>query len=84
MGTETVTNAERRAPVQGSYWLKEGTTGREPGTIEWSEHEAVWKLYHKKWGGDQTAERMAERAGFSYLEIVDLTGHPPKTWKPTQ
>lgn len=67
----------RRAPVQADREHK-----RQPGTISWREHEEVHGAYHAKWGGGQTAERLAERGGFGYGEIVDLLGHPPTTWEP--
>jgi len=72
----------RRAPVQGDRWLPYGTIGRENGTITWEEHLEIYEAYVKKWGcRDQSAERLAERAGFGYGEIIDLTGQPPKTWQ---
>ena len=77
-------NNERRAPVQGAYYLPVGTVGREPGTIAWSEHEEIWQAYAKRWGGSQSATRIAERGGFGYDEIIDLIGHAPKTWQPGQ
>ena len=66
----------RRAPVQGDRG------GRGPGTIAWSEHLLAWSAYAGKYGRGQSAERMAERAGFSYLELVDFLGHEPTTWEP--
>jgi len=72
----------KRAPVQGDRWLPHGTKGRENGTITWEEHLEIYEAYVKKWGcSDQSAERIAERAGFGYGEIIDLTGQPPKTWQ---
>lgn len=73
---------ERRAPVQGDRDLPKGADGREPGTIAWSEHEEVWRVYNKRFRGDQSAERIANRGGFYYVEIVNLLGHAPKTWQP--
>jgi hypothetical protein len=37
--------------------------------------------YRKKYGNDQDAARLAERAGFGYEELVDLLGHSPTTWR---
>jgi hypothetical protein len=68
---------EKRAVVQGG-WI----TGRKPGTISWSEHISAWKVYNKKWNSGQSAERINERGGFSYDELVDYLGHDPKTWRP--
>jgi hypothetical protein len=74
---------ERRAPVQGDRSIPKGSDGRESGTIAWSEHEEVWRAYADRGHGGQSAERIAERGGFGYREIVDLIGHVPKTWQPT-
>jgi len=62
----------KRAPVQGN----------PPGTISWEEHERIWEIYAQKYGRSQSAERIAERAGFGYAEIIYLTGNPPLTWHP--
>jgi hypothetical protein len=67
-------NAERRAPVQSSK-----QHNRPIGTIAWSEHEQVWKAYAARYGRQQSAERIAERGGFGYGEIVMLTGDVPRT-----
>jgi hypothetical protein len=74
----------RRAPVQGDSSLPKEANGRQPGTIAWSEHEEVWQAYIKKFGNNQSAQRIAERGGFGYREIVDLIGHKPKTWQPIE
>ena len=71
----------QRAPVQGAHYMPKGA-GREPGTIAWVEHLAVFEPYAKRYGRDQSAERLAERGGFSWGEIVMFTGAPPKTWRP--
>lgn len=52
-----------------------------PGTIDWAEHLEVWELYAKRYGRDQSAERMAQRGGFSYGELLMFLGHAPKTWR---
>jgi hypothetical protein len=67
----------RRAPVQGERELKKG-----PGTIAWEEHLRAWSAYDAKWRCGQTAERLAERGGFSYGELVEFLGGEPKTWVP--
>jgi len=36
------------------------------------------KIYHC----GQSAERIAQRCGFSYDELTDLLGFEPKTWEP--
>jgi hypothetical protein len=67
----------RRAPVQRSE-----RCGKGPGTISWTEHLMVWGRYDLKYSSGQTADRIAERGGFSYGEIVELTGKEPTTWEP--
>ena len=74
---------ERRAPVQGNRRIKRGEPGAEAGNVAWSEHAEAWKAYAKRFGGYQSAERIAERAGFCYLELTDFLGHEPKTWRRT-
>jgi hypothetical protein len=74
--------SERRAQVQGDYWLPSGEPGRDPGTITWDEHNEIWGAYAKEYGSGQSPERIAERGGFGWSEIVKLTGAPPKTWIP--
>lgn len=73
--------SERRAPVQGNYRIAKGQSGHGPGTIAWWEHEQAWESYASRYGRSQSAERLAERAGFCYLELVDFLGHAPTTWK---
>lgn len=77
----------RRAPVQGdkSYQLREESTiGHGPGTIAWAEHLLAWSAYAARYGTAQSAERMAERCGFSYGELVMFLGHAPTTWEPVR
>lgn len=77
------------APVQGEgmWWpLPKGDPraegARPPGLIEWEEHERAWEAYAKKYGTQQSAERIAERGGFGYNELKYLLGHAPETWRP--
>jgi hypothetical protein len=37
--------------------------------------------YAERFGRGQTAERLAERGGFGYAELVYYLGHVPKTWR---
>lgn len=68
----------KRAPVQASR-----KHGKGPGTISWEEHTRAHSGYVAYWGsGNQSAQRLAERGGFSYCELVDFLGHEPKTWAP--
>lgn len=72
---------ERRVPVQGEF--HRGANWRfNPGTISWGEHAEAYTEYAKRHGTSQTAERIAERGGFGYSELVKLLGHSPKTWTP--
>lgn len=86
----TPLNNERRAPVQGSgpyytspgNWMRKKYPTKESGTIAWSEHLEVYEVYAKKYGKDQSAERLAERGGFGFFEAEMLLGRPLKTWQP--
>lgn len=71
----------RRAPVQRSY-PKDGDIGHGPGTISWAEHLLAWSGYDAAYRSGQTAERMAERGGFSYGELEMFLGRKPETWEP--
>ena len=71
----------RRAPVQANR----ATDGRRPhghGTISWSEHLQAWNGYAARHGTAQSAQRMAERGGFDWPELVEFLGHEPTTWEP--
>lgn len=82
----------RRAPVQASAaippddWsrLPQGSPAKGPGTIAWAEHACAWGGYALDRGGGQSAERIAERGGFSYPELMVYLGHEPETWAPTR
>lgn len=79
----------RRAPVQGdgdvgthrAGTLRMGAKGYGPGTISWAEHLLAWSTYTKLYPG-QSAERMAERGGFGYSELMAYLGRFPETWEP--
>ena len=71
---------ERRAPVQGEHrGCKQGA--KPYGSVDWSEHLEAWTVYNIRHRG-QSAERIAERGGFSYWEITELLGREPNTWEP--
>lgn len=79
----------RRAPVQGdgAWRLHPNHSARrpddhEPGTISWEEYLEAYVDYSRRFGKGQSAERLAERGGFSYNELVDHLRRPPKTWEP--
>jgi hypothetical protein len=64
-------------------WVEEH--GRQPkpaGTVAWAEHVEAWEAYAKRYGKSQSAERMAERHGFSYGELLMFLGREPETWRP--
>lgn len=67
----------RRAPVQASWRFN-----RVSGSVSWEEHVEAWMAYAKVFGKSQSAERIAERAGFCYGELVDFLGREPTTWEP--
>lgn len=81
----------RRAPVQADHGAHlpadhpHRPDGAMPcGTIAWAEHIEAYGHYAAKYGRSQSAERIAERGGFSYRELVSLLGHTPTTWKPAR
>lgn len=85
LGEETPRKPERRAPVQGQimHGLRSGGPRHIPaGTIAWWEHERAWADYAKRFGKDQSADRIAERGGFGLHELIDHLGGPPSTWRP--
>lgn len=65
----------RRAPVQSGREAKRGS-----GTITWAEHLEAYSGYSALYGKSQSAERLAERGGFSYGELQEFLGHDPKAW----
>jgi hypothetical protein len=73
-----MSEAERRAPVQANRRL-----GKPAGTVAWWEHAKAWEAYAARYGHKQSAERIAERQGFCYGELLELLGHEPETWQPT-
>lgn len=84
-------NAERRAPCQaeGDHHLRVGRADRHPlahprGTISWEEFLEAYKAYSKRYGKDQSAETLAARGGFGYIEIIQFLGHESTTWKPLE
>lgn len=67
----------KRAPVQANRRLLRG-----PGSVSWEEHLTAWSAYAAKYGPGQSAERLAERGGFCYGELVEFLGREPKSWRP--
>lgn len=75
---------ERRAPVQGDTgWLvpRRFPSAKGPGTISWAEHLEAYAAYSKRYGTSQSAERMAERGGFSRGELKMFLGREPTTFQ---
>lgn len=70
---------QRRAPVQANR-----KHAKPAGTVDWAEHVEAWQAYAKLYGTSQSAERIAERSGFCYGELVDLLGRAPTTWEPVK
>lgn len=72
----------KRAHVQGDRKDRRGKPGEGPGTISWAEHELAWSAYAARYGRDESAERIHERGGFCFLELIEFLGHEPETWVP--
>lgn len=67
-----------RCPVQAEH----GTRRKPHGTISRAEAEEAYADYVKRYGYSQSFERLHERGGFGYYELVDHLGHEPRTWEP--
>ncbi len=70
----------KRAPVQADHYSRP-KPARGPGSITWAEHLLAWSGYAHENGRGQTAQRMAERGGFSYHELTVYLGREPTTWE---
>jgi hypothetical protein len=75
---------EHRAPVQAAHCYRTRRLMHGPGTVEWHEHIEAWCEYARRFGCSQTPDRIAERGGFGYVELTDLLGHEPVTWRPLE
>ncbi len=89
MVEQYVAGAPPRAPVQGERGCPAGSrvgaplaSAKPSGTIAWAEHVEAWVAYNRM-HKEQSAERLAERGGFGWYELVELLGHEPHTWEPT-
>ncbi len=69
----------RRAPVQQNKQHNKGY-----GTITWEEYLLAFSAYSVRYGTSQSAERLAERGGFCYGELIMFLGHEPTTWMPVR
>ena len=73
----------RRAPMQEDEGLpRNNPNWHGPGTIAWSEHLLAFSAYATRYGEDQSAERLAQRGGFGYGELLMFLGREPTTWEP--
>lgn len=64
---------ERRFPMQRSHLLvgQRGYATEQPaGSIPWRVAERIYSYYECLYGGSQTLERLAERAGFAWNEVA--------------
>lgn len=52
------------------------------GTIAWAEHLEAFDGYAARFGRGQSAERIAERGGFSHDELCKFLGRAPTTFVP--
>jgi hypothetical protein len=69
---------ERRFPIQGETVRSSDQDGgsisnrREAGWIPWGVAEEAYKVYSRRYGKDQSLERLAQRGGFGWSELVWL------------
>lgn len=62
---------EKMFPIQGGP--VSGTDRYQPpGQVPWSIAEEAYKVYSGKYGTEQSLERIAERGGFGWSELVWL------------
>lgn len=71
----------QRAPVLANRAFR-GRVAHGPGTVAWSEHLLAWSGYVATYGSGQSAERVAQRGGFDWVELTEFLGHEPTTWEP--
>lgn len=84
-----MTDESTRVPVQGDgpYWLspdhpaRQGTNTHCPGSVSMEEHVEAWRAYESEYHSGQSAQRIAERGGFSYFELCNFLGHAPTTFE---
>ena len=78
-------DVDRFAPVQQtSCWFpprRRTDASRPDGVIAWAEHLEAYAGYSKRYGTDQSAERLAERGGFGMEELRTFLGREPSTWR---
>jgi hypothetical protein len=62
---------ERRFPIQGETDTK-NRGRRPPGWVPWGVAELAYKVYVRRYGTDQSLEKLAERGGFGWTELINL------------
>lgn len=62
---------ERMFPIQAEM-DKDNRVRRPAGCVPWGIAEAAYATYSKWYGKDQSLERLAERGGFGWSELVSL------------
>lgn len=70
----------KQAPVQSEFSYRHPKY-KPAGLIDWEEFLEAYQEYIKKYGTSQSAERIAERGGFGYYELVKFLKREPRTWK---
>lgn len=71
-------NNDKPFPIQGGYYRNsDGTPSRpitryDPCTIPWWLAEIAYEYYSKRYGKDQSLQRLAQRGGFGREELVML------------
>lgn len=59
---------EKMFPIQADH----GRHKRSAGSVPWSVAEVAYQTYSKLYGSNQSLERLAERGGFGWSELVNL------------
>ena len=62
---------EKMFPIQGEF-DSETRTRRPPGQVPWGIAELAYKQYVKDCGHDQSLQRLADRGGFGWSELIRL------------
>lgn len=62
---------ERMFPIQGEHFNDERVR-RPAGQVPWGIAELAYKQYVKDCGKGQSLERLAERGGFGWSELIRL------------
>ncbi len=62
---------EKLFPIQGEH-IHGFRANREAGHVPWAVAKAAYDVYSRLYGKDQSLERLAERGGFGWSELVWL------------